>query len=99
MVRDTASRTLRHCVHAVLAGAVLVAPLASQADTSDRTRVIVVFKHAADASDRTAIERLDGRIKLEIADFNAFAVELPRSAVAKLRANKRIDFVEDDTLQ
>jgi subtilisin family serine protease len=99
MVRRAVSRALGRFALPLLAGATMVAPLALQAQNSDRTRVIVVFKHAADSSDRTAIERLDGRIKLEIADFNAIAVDLPRSAVAKLRANKRVSFVEDDTLQ
>jgi len=99
MVRRAVSRALGRFALPLLAGAAVVAPLALQAQTSDRTRVIVVFKHAADASDRTAIERLDGRIKLEISQVNAIAVDVPRSAVAKIRANKRVSFVEDDVMQ
>jgi subtilisin family serine protease len=94
--------TLRFLVRASLglvATAAIAAPFATQAQSAERKRVIVVFEQAANANDRAMLAGLDGRVKLEIAELNAFAVDLPVKAVAKLQANKRVKYVEDDTLQ
>jgi subtilisin family serine protease len=77
----------------------IAVPLTAQAQSAERKRVIVVFRQAADANDRAMLAQLDGRVKLEIAELNAFAVDLPVKAVARLQANKRVKYVEDDALQ
>lgn len=99
MAGDSITRILVRASLGVLAAVALAAPVASQAQNAERKRVIVVFKHAADANDRAFVAQLDGRVKLEIGELNAMAVDLPVKAVAKLQANKRVQFVEDDTMQ
>ena len=99
MIRGSSSSLFVRALLALLATVAIAAPLASQAQSVERKRVIVVFRHAADASDRAMLASLDGRVKLEIGELNAFAVDLPVKAVAKLKANKRVKYVEDDTLQ
>jgi hypothetical protein len=100
MVRDTDSRTLGRSVRialALLAGATAVAaPVVSQAQSTDRGHYIVEFKQKADANDLAAMSRLDGRVQLELKQINAFAVDMPKSAVAELLKNKRVKFIEED---
>jgi subtilisin family serine protease len=80
----------------VLAGAAVVAPIVSQAQATERGRYIVEFKQKADANDLAAMSRLDGRVSLELKNINAFAVDMPKSAVAELLKNKRVRFIEED---
>jgi subtilisin family serine protease len=84
---------------AILASLAIALPLATQAQSAARQRVIVAFKHGADAAARADIARHDGRIKLELREVHAVAVDLPARAVAALKRSRHIAYVEADTLQ
>ena len=73
--------------------------LAVQAAPADSKRVIVSFMPGAASAIRSAIAAAGGRVVLDIGEFNAVAVELPRKAVAALQRHKQVEFVEDDTPQ
>lgn len=62
----------------------------------DKLRVVVAFKPDAAAAGRLDVANAGGRIVLELPEVDAVTVELPRAAVARLRQNKSVDFVEVD---
>ena len=86
-------------VVAILAAFAIAAPFASQAaQSSQQARHRRV--QAGDRRERSRGYRDAGRqIKRTLSEVNAVAVVLPRTAVAKLRQNKRVKYVEDDNLQ
>lgn len=86
---------------AIGAGARLFAAAALMCSTAgagaaDTTRVIVSFKPGAAALARAAVMAARGEVKLDLARFNAVAIELPAAAVHALRRNPHIAFVEED---
>ena len=99
MAKEAIFRTVSRVLPSLLAALAISAPLASHAKSSDRQAVIVAFKQPVNADDRAAIARLSGRVKLELREVNALAVDLPRKALAEMRRDKRVKFVEDDALQ
>src|SRR5262245_60319140 len=99
MAKEAFFRSVFRLLPAVCAAVAIGVPVASHAKTSDRQAVIIAFKQPVSADDRAAITRLSGRVKLELREVNALAVDLPRKAVAELRKNERVKFVEDDALQ
>src|SRR5262245_45418551 len=99
MAKEATFRSLGRALPSLLAALAICAPLASQAKSSDRQAVIIAFKQPVNSDDRAAIARLSGRVKLELREVNALAVDLPRKALAEMRQNKRVKFVEDDALQ
>lgn len=69
------------------------------ATASDKVRVIVAFKDGSDAGARAAITNAGGRVKLELDELHAVAVELPRKAVALIEKHAQVKFVEEDALR
>lgn len=81
-----------------LSASVLVAPLANAAGTnpSERVRVSVAFKPGAAAAMRAAIANAGGRVVFEFEEVDAVAIDVPRRALAKLKASPYARFVEED---
>jgi len=75
------------------------APMSSMAQDQGRTRVIVAAKPGAMAAVRAAIAKAGGRVKVELGDVNAVAIDLPLRALAALKRNGNIDFVEADPIR
>jgi len=82
-----------------VSAALLMAPLAAQAAASERVRVIVAYKAGASAAVLAAVEKLGGRVVLDLDDADAVAVSLPRAALAALKAARGVDFVEEDSVR
>ena len=85
----------------VLAVSVLAcgAAVAAAQPSAERARVIVAFKAGKAEAVRAAVARLGGKVAVDLADANAIAVTLPKAAVARLKAQAGVEFVENDTLQ
>ena len=66
------------------------------ADEDGRARVLVGFRHAPGASDRQLIESVGGRVKASYRIIPALAANLPEKAVAALRRNPNVAYVEGD---
>lgn len=96
-------KTFQAAITAVAAaaalGAALMAPVAAQAAPNDRVRVIVAYKSDSSAAVRKAVARLGGRVLVDLEEVNAVAVSLPRAALAAVRAQRGVDYVEDDVVQ
>lgn len=76
----------------------LAAPLAGAAgkNPSERVRVSVVFKPGVAAAMRAAITNAGGRVVYELAEVDAVAIDVPRAALAKLKASPYALIVEED---
>jgi subtilisin family serine protease len=104
MTKGQSSLTAIGAAVAVVA-ALLSAPIAAQAQGQgqgqgkDIARVIVAFKAGASAAVQDAVAKLGGGVVLDLDDSNAFAVSLPRGAVAALKANPSVRYVEDDPVR
>ena len=79
-----------------LVAAMAVAFLGSAAAAPATSRVIVAYKDGSAAKIKTAIAAAHGNIKLEIANTNAMAVEMPTAALAGLSNNPNVSYVEAD---
>ncbi len=79
------------------AGLGLAFAMLGTAYAADTTRVIVSFKPGTAAAHlaRAAIAKAGGRIKVEI-DGENVAVELPKAAVAALKAHSAVALIEED---
>ena len=64
-----------------------------------KARVIVAFKPGSAAAARAAINSAGGRVVIDLSEVNGLAAELPAPAVAALRRNPNIEFVEDDPVR
>ena len=64
-----------------------------------RERVIVGFKPGSEAAARAAINSAGGRVVVDLSEVNGLAAELPASAVAALRRNRSVEFVEPDLVR
>jgi subtilisin family serine protease len=82
-----------------IAMALFAAPMSSIAQDEGRTRVIVAAKAGKMAAVRTAVNAAGGRVKVDLADVNAVAIDLPLRALAALKRNGNIDFVEVDPIR
>src|SRR4051812_6869218 len=81
---------------ALAAGVSMQAALANAA-AADTTRVIVGFKKGAIAVGKAAITAAGGKEMLDLAVIDATAVDIPNKALAGLRNNPHIEFVETDS--
>jgi subtilisin family serine protease len=88
---STLSAAVRLCIAGLAVG---IAAGASAAP--DTTRVIVAYKAGSMAKVKAAIGAAKGSVKLDIADTNAMAVEMPAAAVAGLARNPNVEYVEND---
>ncbi|NVJ65206.1 MAG: S8 family serine peptidase [Gammaproteobacteria bacterium] len=59
-------------------------------------RVIVKFKDGKGPSVKAAAAKAGGELKVDLASLNAFAVEMPASALNGLRNNPNVEYVETD---
>jgi subtilisin family serine protease len=80
---------------ALAAGVSMQATLANAA-AADNARVIVGFKKDASANGKKAIAALGGQEVQDLANINAIAASVPAKALAGLRNNPHIEFVEAD---
>ena len=85
-------------IAAALSTSMLVAPLARAAgdNPSERVRVSIAFKPGAAAAMRAAIANAGGRVVFELEEVNAVSIDVPRRALAKLKASPYALFVEED---
>lgn len=68
--------------------------IASAADGN--MRVIVGFKAGGAANGKAALAAARGKVVQDMPDINATAAEIPAGAMATLRGNAQIEFVEED---
>ncbi|HET9977522.1 MAG TPA: S8 family serine peptidase [Burkholderiaceae bacterium] len=80
----------------VAASLMFALPLASAAD---RERVIVAFKTGSAATVRAEALRQGGRIHVDLTDLDAFAVTLPKVAIARLASHPAVEYVEADPVR
>lgn len=78
--------------------AIAASGIAASAAAADNVRVIVAYKagSATAMSTESALARARGQVVLRIQGTRAMAVEMPASAVAALRKNPAIDYIEED---
>jgi subtilisin family serine protease len=77
---------------AALVSTLLVAPPAF----ADDGRYIVKFRAGRGPAARQAVQAGGGRVVVELGPQNALGVELPEQAIAALRANPNVEYVEND---
>ena len=82
-----------------VAGAAQAQGSSGSSKAQAKARVIVGFKPGADAAARAAINSAGGRVVIDLSEVNGLAAELPASAVAALRRNPNIEFIEDDPVR
>jgi len=70
------------------------APQMVHAADAGKVRMVVQFKDAAGA--KAAIAAAGGKIVLDVSELNAYAVVLPKAAIAKLQRNAHIASVDAD---
>jgi len=70
----------------------------ASASAAENVRVIVAYKSGVNAAlqAETAVLAARGQVKLKIAGTRAMAVEVPVNAVAALRNNPNVEYVEED---
>ena len=82
---------VRLCIATIALG---VAASASAAPAT--SRVIVAYKAGTADKIKSAVSAAKGSVKLQIADTNAMAVEVPSAALAGLANNPNVSYVEED---
>lgn len=80
----------------VLAAAVSAHYSIATAAPDGSVRVIVGFKAGGVANGKAALAAARGKVVQDIPDIDATAAEVPADAVATLRKNAQIEFVEED---
>lgn len=70
---------------------------AAELKSQDKVRMIIAFKPGAGAAARAAAAAAGGRVVVDLDDVDAFAVELPRRALAALKRSKHVDYIEEDS--
>jgi subtilisin family serine protease len=99
MVQPTArasKKTFRLCLAAVAVGILCNTAGAAQVADTDTTRVIVKFKKGQKALLKTLVSGLKGKVKHEIFNDDAMAIEVPRAALKGLENNPNVEFIEED---
>lgn len=71
----------------------------SSVHAADTTRVIVSFKPGASVQGKAAVQAARGKVKLDMADMNAMAIEVPVQALKGLQNNPNVEYVEEDVLR
>ena len=69
---------------------------AAELRSQGKTRVIIAFKPGAAVAARAAAAAAGGRVVVDLDDVDAFAVELPRKALAALQRSRHVDYIEED---
>ena len=83
-----------------LAMAVSLGMLAvSAVHATETTRVIVAFKPGTAAQGKAAVQAVRGKVKLELSEQNAMAIEVPVQALKGLQNNPNIEYIEEDSLR
>ena len=82
-----------------VAGAAQAQGSAGASKGQAKERVIVGFKPGSGVAARAAINSAGGRVVVDLSEVNGLATELPASAVAALRRNRNIEFVESDLVR
>ena len=72
---------------------------APPAKAAEKAHVIVAFKAGSGAAARAAINAAGGRVVGDLSEVNALAVEISASAVAGLRRNPSVQFIENDPIR
>jgi subtilisin family serine protease len=99
MVQATArasTKTVRLCLAAVAVGILCNTAGAAQVADTDTTRVIVKFKKGQKALLKTLVSGLQGKVKHEIFNEDAMAIEVPRASLKGLENNPNVEFIEED---
>jgi subtilisin family serine protease len=82
---------------AVLLSGLSVAAVAQPpAKSGNEARFIVAFKPGAAAAAKSAVVRQGGRVVVDLGEINAMGIALPAPAVAALRRNPNVEYVEED---
>ena len=76
-----------------------LATAAPPAKAAENARVIVAFKAGAGAAVRAAINGAGGSVVGDLSEVNALAAAVPASALAALRRNPNVEFVENDPIR
>lgn len=87
------------CAAAVFGVLAVASSAPALAAAEAKTRVVVAFKPGAKAKILAEIAKRRGKVELDLTEVNAFAVTLPARAVAVLRRNPNVQFVETDSIQ
>lgn len=82
-----------------VASALLAAPLAAQAQDTQRARVIVSYKAGSAADLRAVVAKLGGKVEVDLDEVDAMAVTLPRGALALLKASRNVESIEADSVR
>jgi subtilisin family serine protease len=90
------NKILSLCLTAVAAGILCNTAGAAVAADTETTRVIVKFKPGQKALLKTLVGGLKGKVKHEIFNADAMAVEVPRAALKGLENNPNVEFIEED---
>jgi subtilisin family serine protease len=72
---------------------------APPAKAAAKANVIVAFKAGSKAAAQAAINGVGGRVVGDLSEANALAAEVPSSALAALRRNPNVEFVENDPIR
>ncbi|MES2318116.1 MAG: S8 family serine peptidase [Pseudomonadota bacterium] len=83
----------------VLVATVAVGVMGSAFAQVEETRVIVVFKHGKGNDMRKDVGKHKGRVKHDLADQNAMAVEISKEDLKALRKSAHVDHVEEDVIR
>lgn len=86
----------QHSLAAALVAALALSATAATAAGPDPDRVMVKFRPGAAAQVENALRAAGGRIHLQLAPQRVFAVSVPAQALAGLRNNPNIEYVELD---
>jgi subtilisin family serine protease len=91
-----ARKTFKLCLAAVAVGILCNTAGAAEAVDADTTRVIVKFKPGKKALLKSLLGGIKGKVKHEIFNADAMAIEVPRAALAALENNPNVEFIEED---
>src|SRR3569833_2588967 len=86
-------------VSAVFGLSLIGAAVSVQAAASTHGRFVVAFKAGASAAAMAAIQAAGGRVLFYVSEGNAYAGDLPLKALAALRRNGQIAYVENDVMR
>ncbi|MGJ9419692.1 S8 family serine peptidase [Massilia sp. CMS3.1] len=90
------NKTFRLCLAAAAVGLLCNTASAASVVDTDTTRVIVKFKKGQKAVLKSLVSGLKGKVKHEIFNDDAMAVEVPRSALKGLENNPNVEYIEED---
>ena len=89
-------KTFKLCLAAAAVGILCNTAVAAEAADTDTTRVIVKFKKGQKALLKGLVGGIKGKVKHEIFNEDAMAIEVPRAALKGLENNPNVEFIEED---